>query len=729
MKRLLLLLILFGIVSGKNLFASNVIPADNTYIQYFGRWDFSNPKAPTHSWPGVYIYVEFEGTSIGIKTDDNFSYYNVIIDDTVTSVFHGDKAGVNSYILKEGLPDGHHKLLFTLRNELSWTKFAFNGFILDDGKNLLPPPPKPERKIEFVGNSYTCAAGNLWTGQNPAPSDSDYTDIYQGFASIVGRHYDAQYNISAHSGYGMVQDYQGNTSGNLPDIFNRTLVYTSSPTWNFSDWVPNVIVICLGLNDYSGWNGYSQSISDENSALFRQKYHDFISTLIDVYPGVKILCVAANGIGWIKDNVSQVVTEENAKGNENVYYTFFPYYDGGYVNQGHPNVDTHKKIADVIITAINQMDPWTPYNSKTAPAFVSLPKPNTLVTTVDYNLTVKTNKYSTVRYSTQDKPYDQMENTFAVTGQRDHSTIIHVKQNQSYKFYLRAADIYGNQMDTSAVVQFWVDTTKNIFSWNQPGYDISAWGKSSAPFGNDGASTNITNINSVQTSYFKTTLPITSVFQIIKMILSAKGHDGLTAYINGKEAIRMNMDSGKDINYDTYASAAGSFGSSIDIAAVAKPLLRIGSNDLAVEVHSSNSGSGISFDMQLADAVGKLYLSFGSQWYYYDSGNTPSDQITDKITGVENLNSSLPLNTELFQNYPNPFNPTTVISFELNKKSLVQLKVYNILGELVSTLENGELNAGNYKYLFDGGRLASGVYFYQLKADGSLKVFKMILMK
>ncbi len=83
----------------------------------------------------------------------------------------------------------------------------------------------------------------------------------------------------------------------------------------------------------------------------------------------------------------------------------------------------------------------------------------------------------------------------------------------------------------------------------------------------------------------------------------------------------------------------------------------------------------------------------------------------------------------LNQNYPNPFNPSTTIEFTLPKSEFVELKIYNILGEEVSTLISKKLNQGNHTYTFDGKNLASGIYYYQLMAGEYREVKKMILMK
>ncbi len=83
----------------------------------------------------------------------------------------------------------------------------------------------------------------------------------------------------------------------------------------------------------------------------------------------------------------------------------------------------------------------------------------------------------------------------------------------------------------------------------------------------------------------------------------------------------------------------------------------------------------------------------------------------------------------LEQNYPNPFNPSTVISYNLPKASNVTLEIFNILGQKVATLVQGFKHAGAYKAEWNAGNLASGFYFYRLKAGVFVKTKKMILLK
>ena len=112
---------------------------------------------------------------------------------------------------------------------------------------------------------------------------------------------------------------------------------------------------------------------------------------------------------------------------------------------------------------------------------------------------------------------------------------------------------------------------------------------------------------------------------------------------------------------------------------------------------------------------------------FFDISNTNFTMST--ATGIGN-STTAPLTFSLSQNYPNPFNPTTMINFTIPKLSNVTLKVYDLKGQLVALLMNGELKTeGNYSFEFDGSSLASGMYFYKIEAGSFSETRKMILMK
>ncbi len=104
-------------------------------------------------------------------------------------------------------------------------------------------------------------------------------------------------------------------------------------------------------------------------------------------------------------------------------------------------------------------------------------------------------------------------------------------------------------------------------------------------------------------------------------------------------------------------------------------------------------------------------------------------------TSAENQNNNIPSQYELSQNYPNPFNPTTKIKYSIHANSQsfssspVLLKVYDILGREVAVLVNEPKAPGIYEITFNAGNLASGVYFYELRAGSFSSVKKLLLLR
>ena len=97
------------------------------------------------------------------------------------------------------------------------------------------------------------------------------------------------------------------------------------------------------------------------------------------------------------------------------------------------------------------------------------------------------------------------------------------------------------------------------------------------------------------------------------------------------------------------------------------------------------------------------------------------------VTGIDN-NPTVVYSYSLGQNYPNPFNPETIIPYTLQKAGKVNLRVFNILGQVVYSFSQKQ-TAGKHTLTFDGRQFSSGIYFYQLQAGNFRSVRKMILTK
>ncbi|UCF65211.1 MAG: T9SS type A sorting domain-containing protein, partial [bacterium] len=143
-----------------------------------------------------------------------------------------------------------------------------------------------------------------------------------------------------------------------------------------------------------------------------------------------------------------------------------------------------------------------------------------------------------------------------------------------------------------------------------------------------------------------------------------------------------------------------------------------GDNEWISEVNQyAGIGKGLSLDNDLnLFVVGQFYYSVIKYSQLIPTSN-------------EEVSSNVPEEYYVAQNYPNPFNPSTTIKFDLPNMSDVTLKIFNILGEEITTLVSDRLSAGSYSYDWDASNLAGGVYLYRLQAGQYVETRKMVLLR
>lgn len=135
------------------------------------------------------------------------------------------------------------------------------------------------------------------------------------------------------------------------------------------------------------------------------------------------------------------------------------------------------------------------------------------------------------------------------------------------------------------------------------------------------------------------------------------------------------------------------------------------------------------FIAQLNDLVSGGSLTASQAQPLIDMANAVINSINSLPKTDAGQTSEMPGEFALNQNYPNPFNPATIIKYSVPQAVYVQLKVYDILGREVTTLVNGNREAGNYEVSFDGSKLTSGLYIYRLTAGNFISTKKMLMIK
>lgn len=162
----------------------------------------------------------------------------------------------------------------------------------------------------------------------------------------------------------------------------------------------------------------------------------------------------------------------------------------------------------------------------------------------------------------------------------------------------------------------------------------------------------------------------------------------------------------------------------------------IGSNLIAITTYSvflsTNNGAAWTPVNPGLTNIGIGAITASSSNLFVGTGSTGvwRRPISEIIVGVEEESEREPPEAySLDQNYPNPFNPSTKIRFAVPRSGFASLKVYDLLGREVARLVNEELKPGRYEVTLDASHLASGVYFYRVRAGEFVETKKLILLR
>lgn len=331
---------------------SSTYSAFDKRIQYTGRIQWSNPQGPVMWAPGAYMDIAFEGSYCILEITDEHRYgihHNFLViqvdDEEPTRIALKEKH--NRIVLAQHLTPGKHRIKICKATEAEIGYVQPTAIITPKLKRL---PKKPKRKIEFIGDSITAGMGND-SSATPCGKGGWYLqhNAWLAYGPRTARALKAQWHLSAISGIGLVHSCC-NKSTVMPPLYKKLSLSADSLDWDFKQYQPAVISICLGEND-----------GIQDSATFCNAYIQFLKQIRAVNPQATLILLSSPMSGGAKkafqQKMLQAVYKAVLPSDKKIgYYIFSKQYNAGCTY--HPSAEEHAQIAEELTRYLRKRIKW-----------------------------------------------------------------------------------------------------------------------------------------------------------------------------------------------------------------------------------------------------------------------------------------------------------------------------------------------------------------------------------
>ncbi len=326
---------------------SHTVSLPNGMVHVLGRADIRS-DAIAFDWTNSGICFRFRGTAAVIHFDIPARSQRLFVQLTVDGIWSrrcvcSDTAAV----CIPSLTNGDHTVECIRITEILDAVPIVMRKIEIDGE-LLPPPPLPTRKMEFIGDSITCGFGVLTKGTGDGYKN-DEQDGAHTYAALTAAYFQAQANYICVSGRGIRRNCENVKAPLIPEFIMNTTVSNPVP-WNFEAYQPDIVVINAGTNDADGEGIPPADLKPSACAFLKQ--------LRTVYPNACILWVYGMMNTQMNDVLRQAVEEQ---GDAKMRYLFVSSVEEHPDELGacrHPNLRAHHRFAGIVIDAVSEMTGW-----------------------------------------------------------------------------------------------------------------------------------------------------------------------------------------------------------------------------------------------------------------------------------------------------------------------------------------------------------------------------------
>ena len=326
-------------------------------------------------WPGTYFESAFKGDAVYFRVGAGDVNLSVKVDAGAPIALQKPAPGL--YRVSKLAGSAEHRIRVAVGSENQYGASSFGGFLL--GSEAQPVAlARRVRQVEFIGDSHTVGYGNLSPSRD-CTGDQLWatTDTSQGIGALVAAHYDADVQVNAISGRGIVRNYDGGAGDTLPQAYPFAL-FDKSRRADDAGWQPQVIAIGLGTNDFSTAlrAGEPWATRDQLQEAYEATYVRFVDQLHRRHPGAYVVLWIAAGEGseGLKE-VARVAEKVRQAGNPRV--GFVPVTDLSLSGcHYHPSVADDRKVADAIARHLDaQKDVWQAAAAASNATPAEAPKP------------------------------------------------------------------------------------------------------------------------------------------------------------------------------------------------------------------------------------------------------------------------------------------------------------------------------------------------------------------
>ena len=327
---------------------------DHEKLQYSGRIDWTDRKAPVFVFPCTFVRMRFTGEMLKIYVKNKKAYWEnylgCILDGKQTKLLLPDDGEGVLEIPVSTVKDGVHELLLFKRQD-SCHEITFLGFEIEDNGEVLESPQKSNRRIEVYGDSVS--AGEVseaveYTGKPDQEHNGQYSNSWYSYAWIAARKLDAQLHDIAQGGVALLDntgwyhepDYIG-----MEHVWNKMLYdssYGQVTEWDFSKYTPDIVIVAIGQNDSHPDDYMKTDYEGEKAKNWRTHYRQFLAKLRETYPDAWIICCTTllqHDIGWDM-SISQAVQD---LGDKKVSHCVFQ--RNGKATPGHLRIPEAEEMA------------------------------------------------------------------------------------------------------------------------------------------------------------------------------------------------------------------------------------------------------------------------------------------------------------------------------------------------------------------------------------------------